>query len=164
MNNSYIFEKETISKPIINVGSTISCRFGALLLLGLVVFSLAGCAEAKKILDTVNITPPSERWGAIAHTWVDGSLVWRPGTGETSAEAASNAESACNARSGQTCNVLPTFRSCGALASGRSGSRVQVAMGHGDSRSEAQSNAIYFCSRTGINCDIVTGSSFCVNE
>ena len=61
MNNAYISSRrKPHPSPRINVGSTIPCRFGALLLLGLVVFSLAGCDEAKKILDTLNITPPGE--------------------------------------------------------------------------------------------------------
>ena len=174
MNHSYLFEKETISKPIINVGSTIPCRFGALLLLGLVVFSLAGCAEAKKILDTLNITPPSENYGAFATVRKEYRPGWALGTGTTRSEAQADAGSRCASLGYGNCdNYWKTFNTCSALALGRQPATGRFAYFQivRNTRVEAEADVIQGCSRDGWpqcflmpSLDGRSNSSYCANE
>lgn len=60
MNNVYSVEKATISKSIFNVGSTIPGRFGAFVLFGLTILSLAGCGGGgSNSGSNMQIRPPS---------------------------------------------------------------------------------------------------------
>ena len=169
MNNSYISSRrKPHPSPRINVGSTIPCRLGALLLLGLVVFSLAGCDEAKKILDTLNITPPSENYGAFATS--NQTIAWALGTGTTGSEAEADAVSRCASLGVVNCSGPGAFSSCGALALGTSVNSFAYFFHTGDTRVEAEAGAIQSCSRSGWpQCSIMTSrdgrnASYCPNE
>ena len=62
MHNSYLFKKETMAKHNINLGSTILGRFGAFILVGLTILSLAGCGGgggSSNSGSTMQIRPPS---------------------------------------------------------------------------------------------------------
>ena len=173
MNNSYISSRrKPHPSPRINVGSTIPCRLRALLLLGLVVFSLAGCDEAKKILDTLNITPPSENYGAFAT--VRNEPGWALGIGTTGSEAEADAGSRCASLGAGNCNSnWGAFNTCGALALGRSsrGNFAYFQSIHHNTRVEAEAAAIQYCSRNGWpqcflmpSADGRRNSSYCANE
>lgn len=64
MHNSYVFEKETTSRHIINVGSTTSALLGAFILVGVTILSLAGCgggggSDSGPSSPNMQIRPPS---------------------------------------------------------------------------------------------------------
>ena len=184
MNNAYHVEKETMSKPTINMGGNHPCLLGGVILLGLVMLSLAGCGGAGgSDSPTMRITPPSttppsstNRYGAFAYVWwpveATGYVAWVTAVGTTRSEAESKAEAYCRNfySDPEPCSALPGFAQCGALATNGTPDGTRVAVGHGGTIAEAESSALSICNQGGRGqCRIATfvdatTSAFCVNN
>lgn len=159
MNNSYPFDKETISKPIVNPGSTIPGRFVAIILFGLAIISLESCGGGGGLLSQLTITPPNSH-GAYA---LGTRRAWSYSSGDTRSEAQRNALASCENR-GDDCTVILWFTNqCGALARSEDYRVFRAAVG--DTADSAAVNAIGACRAAGgRDCRLAVGTgvaSFC---